>query len=382
MAWGYMGTMAAMVLVIGVLGMGIFHACTQSALGPEYRCFSGLINCASSQPPVGVGEIAGHGLGPYLRFEYDPATQRLTRLDYIDAEGRRSAIPGSKVAEQRMEYDAHGRLVSKRNYSATGEAVEDASGIFARCYSYDADGRLIRTTLLNAREEKVVPLMPGYAEERITYDDQGRPLLIQYLDGYGKPVVNAAGESEIIYHYDDKRHEVVRTNTVNGNTVENHAGFAIERRSSTADGRSEFVSWHDRTGAPVYNVRHGGEAVLCEHFGGEHVQRDRICTPDGGAAQPGRFCTEHLQRTNDAGLLEWECYNAADGLPCDNPGTGYAEHVCEYDEDGNLSCEYFWDGAGHPCPCYEKRYTTTPDGRRHVLTLHTDGSTSVMPAGK
>lgn len=376
-AWAYMGTLAAMGLVVGVLGMGIFHAWTQDGEGPEYRCFRGLINCAGAEAPGGVGELSPETPGPHLRFEYAKGG-RLSRLNYMDGEGRCTAMPGSKVAEQRMEYDAQGRLTARRNFNATGSPAEDAAGIASRLFSYDKNGRLVRTTLLDAAGNKVVPRMPGYAEELITYDTEGRPIRIEYLDGLGNSITNARGENTVIFTYNDAKHELVRTNTIGGKAAENNVGYAIEHRRKTANGDTEYVSWHDSEGKAVENPEVGGVALLSEHGVADHIERHRICGENGVMNASSRACTEHLIRMAPDGSVEWECYNAADGLPCNNAKLGYAERVCEYDKDGTLQREYFWNDSGAPCPCYEKRYVTT-NGTRHVLSLHTDGSTALAP---
>ncbi len=376
-AWAYMGTLAAMGLVVGVLGMGIFHAWTSDGEGPEYRCFRGLINCAGAQAPDGVGELPAMTPEAHIRFEYREDGQ-LSRLNYLDGEGRCTTMPGSKVAEQRLEYDAQGRLTARRNFSATGSPAEDAAGISARLFSYDKDGRLERTTLLDTAGNKVVPRMPGYAEELITYDAKGRPLRIEYRDGLGNPITNARGENTVVFTYNDSKHEVVRTNTIGGKAAENNAGYAIEHRRKTSDGNTEYISWRDSNGEAVENPEVGGAALLLEHGVADHIERHRVCGENGVMTDSARVCAEHLIRTSPDGSLEWECYNAADGLPCDNAKLGYAERVCEYGKDGTLQREYFWNGAGAPCPCYEKRYVEA-DGTRHVLSLHTDGSTALVP---
>lgn len=376
-AWAYMGTLAAMGLVVGVLGMGLFHAWTQDGNGPEYRCFRGLINCAGAEEPTGLREVAKSEVGPHLRFEYGDGG-RLSRLVYMGKDGCCTAMPGSKVAEQRLEYDAEGRLTARRNFSATGQAAEDASGISARLFDYDKEGRLVRTSLLNTEGKKVVPRMPGYAEEVISYDEQGRPLRIEYLDGLGHAITNARGENTVIFTYNDDRNEVVRTNTVGGKTAENNAGYAIEHRRKTEDGNTEYVSWHDSGGRAVENPEVGGAAQLSKYRAADHTELHRLCSEGGVMNHSVRACTEHLIRTSPNGSTEWECYNAADGLPRNNDKLGYAERVCEYDQDGELQREYFWDEQGAPCPCYEKRYATV-NGTRHVLSLNTDGSTQLAP---
>ena len=376
-SWGYMGTLAAMGLLIGVLGMGIYHSLTKDAEYQALRCYSGLLNTADATPPSGIDELPKTTPPvPHLRFEYGRGG-RLERLVHISAEGHPTAMPGSKVAEQRLSYDAAGHITRKSNYTATGAPTTDAAGVHSRVFTYDEQGRLIRTEFLDRAGHAIVPRMPGYAVEKIAYDAQGRPTTVEYLDGKGQPITNSRGERRIVYDYDDEHHSSTRTNYIGGAPAENTHGIAQERHSLTQDGRSELTSWHNAEGRRMPNPESGAYALLTEISRDGTLRRERLCGEDGTPCHNKTTCAERVVRTTPQGQVEWECYNDADGLPCLNDALGYAERVCEYGPDGALTREYFWDAHGNPCSRYEKRYTHSATEGEHVLSLLTDGSTEL-----
>ena len=376
--WSYMGTLSAMVLLLGVLGMGIYHVMQRDVDDVNVRCYTGLYNTAGPELPTGLDEIMPTEQGvnsAHIRFEYDKKG-RLLRLVHLNRHGQLSSLPGSSVAEQRMVYDDQGRVIARRNYGVRGEPVSDASGISAREFEYDGDGRLIARIFRDTHGRKIVPRMPGYAEERIAYDAKGRPLSIRFLDGEGNAVVNARGESEVTFAYDDVHHETVKTNSVNGTTANNNEGFAVQVTRSTNDGLTSQTMWRDAAGAAVSHGDGGAWSVLEESRPSELIRRIRYCGKDGVMVDSARVWSEHLIRSTPQGKVEWECYNGSDGLPCLNHVCGYAERVCEYGSDGQLESEYFWDALGNPSECYAKHHTTT-DGRHHVISLLSDGATEL-----
>ena len=376
-SWGYMGTLAAMGLLIGVLGMGLYHSFTKDAEYQAMRCFSGVFNSADATPPQGLDELPPNPPAvPHLRFEYGPGG-RLTRLVHISAEGRTTPMPGSEVAEQRLSYDAAGRLTAKRNYTATGAPATDAAGVHARLFDYDAEGRLTRTEFRDRSGHAIVPRMPGFAVEQIHYDAQGRPTSIDYLDGKGAPITNSRGERRIVFDYDEAHHASTRTNYIGGAPAENILGIAQERHTQAAEGHSELTTWHDAAGHRVRHPSTGAAALLAETSRDGTLRRERLCDAGGALCHARTPAAERIVRTTPDGQVEWECYNAADGLPCLNEALGYAERVCEYGADGALTREYFWDARGNPCPRYEKRYTRAAEDGQHVLSLLADGSTEL-----
>ncbi len=384
--WTYSGTLAAMSLMVGTLGMGVYHISHRVA-GDEFEqeearmeYFLGVNNSAGAELPRGLDPLPEGNAAPIgnvLRFEYG-ADGRLRRLLHLNAAGRPGAMPGSAVAEQRLSYDGEGRLIRKENLDAAGKPVPDASGVAVREFGYDASGRLIRVSFRDGSGQGMVPALPGYATALTTYDAKGRPLRIEYQDAYGKPIVNADGESCIEYAYDDARHSVTRTNRIAGEVADNAHGYAVERRERTQDGSILRVAWENAAGRPARHPEWAAASVLTEFSADGRVVRERYCGEDGVMLDGGRRLAEKLMRRNADGSMLWECYNAADGLPCLHPDLGYAERLSEYSPSAEIERETFWDERGNPAPCYEKRYIRE-EGRAHVLTLHADGSTELSP---
>ncbi len=387
--WAYTGTLAAMSLMIGTLGMGVYHVSHRAAEGElvaeqlRMEYFLGVANSAGAELPRGLDPLPeGHGvpLGNVLRFEYGEEG-RLRRLLHLDAAGNLSPIPGSAVAEQRLSYDGEGHLIRKENLDAMGRPVADASGVSVREFGYDAQGRLARVSFRDGSGQGLVPQLPGYATALTSYDAQGRPLRIEYQDAYGNPIVNAAGEQTVEYSYDDARGSTTRTNRIDGEVADNAHGYAVERRERTQDGSILRVAWETAEGRPARHPEWTAASVLTEFAADGRVMRERYCGEDGVMLDAGRILAEKLVRSNADGSILWECYNAADGLPCMHPDLGYAERISEYGPQAELLRETFWDERGNPAPCHEKRYIHSK-GQSHVLSLHADGSSSYSAVGE
>ncbi len=365
-------------LMLGVLGMGVYHLFVKD-VGESYRqlrqarYYSGLYNSAAPEPPHGIGALPVPGGDSCIHIEYSQEGNP-TRVVCVGRDDKVCLLPGSRVAEQRIAYDAAGRVLGKSNFDAEGKPAADAHGVAARSFEYDEAGRLVRTITKDRDGKKVVPRMPGFAEQKITYDSKDRPVEVLHLDGSGQPISNADGEQSVKYEYDDNKRVIMRSNYSNGVLCDDARGIAVERTDSSADGLVVQRRWKNAQGLAVVADEAG--SVLVEKSPSTRTRRTLRCGSQGTVLQQARCCAEHLLRTDAQGRPEWECFNGADGLPCINPALGYAEHVWEYDDSGNLTHEYFWDAAGNPSPCYEKRYTGQ-GGNRYVISLFTDGSTEL-----
>lgn len=381
--WVYLGSLGAMAMLVGTLGMALYHTIEWRRIGGEAEYYGGVVNHGGAELPEGVAALPDElQEKPHccIRFEYD-GEGRLLGFVYLNAYGQVGCIPGSAVAAQRMVYDEQGRLLRKQNVDEKGVPAADAAGVATRLFSYDAAGNLVRRETLSADGALVVPRMAGYAVEVVTYDEKHRPVLREYQDEYGKPAINAWGESRLVYRYDDAAGVSTRENYVDDVLTENHFGYAVERREAAADAQCSTVSWLDARGNPAVNHQ-TGSACVCTRWKREAgLHREFVCR-DAEAQEPVgvRSCAERLARYDRQGRLEWECFKAEDGLLCLHPCLGYAERVCRYGEDGGLQTEFFWDAGGHPAMCYEKRYLPASDAEPPcVLSLFCDGSTSVRP---
>ena len=383
-AWVYLGSLAAMSLLVGVLGMGIYHMVTWREHREHVEFFRGAFNTADESLPQGVDPLPacvsrGESL-PHIRFEYEPGG-RLKRLVHVDGEGEVCAMPGSRVAEQRIRYDALGRVVSKSNYGADGKPAPDAAGVASRHFTYDEHGHCVRTELRGADGRLVCPKLPGYAVERASYDAQGRPLLVEYLDAREAPVVNAMGESRLEYAYDDVAHESHRRNFVNGSPADNVLGYAVEQRSLTDDGRGLQLLWLNAAQEPVVNSSVGAAMVQRWPQDARGIERERFCSGGGERIKAGGGCAERVLRRDARGRLLSERFLDEEGELSRGGSGGYAERHCEYRADGSLERELFTDADGNPAACAERRYLMRgPDGVQLMLVLHRDGSTELRRA--
>lgn len=381
--WNYMGTLAALSLMLGVLGMAVYHLFVREP-GQEYRqaklsrSFLGVYNTSAPEQPVGIGAIASASDAaveqPGVSFEYRD-DGKVERICMFNAQGNPSPLPGSKVAEQRIEYDKQGRIIAKRNFDANGLPVADAQGVAARLYEYTHAGQLSRTVLLGADGSKTVPPMPGYAEETVTYDALGRPVDIHYSGADGASITNAQGRNHLHYSYTDGTQEATRTNFVNGSATADCYGVAVEQTQHNAEGKLCHTEWQNEQGDAVLHPQYGAFAVQKEYFPLLHCYRTRLCDAAGNPVSQMYSCCEQVVRVDALGRPVRVTYNGKDGLPCNNPEVQYAECEFEYAADGTMTRALYWDALGNPADCFEKRFYY--DGpQSYELSLYSDGSTS------
>lgn len=381
--WSYMGTIAALSLMLGVLGMAVYHLFVREP-GQEYRqeklsrSFLGIYNSSAPEQPEGIGAVTYGNCScmqqPGVCFVYRD-DGKVERVSMFDAAGELAPLPGSKVAEQRIEYDKFGRIVAKRNFDESGHPAADAQGVASRLYEYTESGQLSRTILLGEDGKKIVPSMPGYAEETITYDAQERPLDIHYSGADGCPITNAQGKSHIQYRYEDDTHSSTCTNSVDGNAADDCYGVAVEQKRYDDKGENCHTAWLNAAGEPVAHPLHGAFIVQKEHFPLLHSCRTRLCDAAGELLSPTHVCCEQVVRVDGQGRPVRVVYNGKDGLPCYNPALKCAECEFEYTADGKVKRALFWDARGNPAECFEKRfYYEGP--LCYELALYSDGSTS------
>lgn len=382
-AWVYLGSLAAMALLVGVLGMGIYHMMTWREDSGHIECFRGAVNTPDASLPVGLSplpdSVADSGETAHIRFEYAD-DGRLRRLAYVDASGEVTPMPGSRVAEQRIRYDDKGRVSCKANYDGAGEPAADAAGVASRHFFYDERGNCVRTELRDADGALVCARLPGYAVATTRYDERNRPLVTAYLNEKEQPTVNALGESRVEYAYDETAHEMQRRNYVGEALAVNRLGYAIEKHTMSDGNRLLRVEWLDAQQQPVYNASAGAAVVCTKRSPGGADTLELYGGCDGALRGCEPVCAARLVHCDLKGRPEWERYQNAEGRPQMNEALGYAERHCRYREDGALASETFLDAGGHPASCAERHYPLhRADEAPMVLTLHRDGRTALRP---
>lgn len=378
--WGITGTLAVVAVLGGALGRGVMQMFHLDSLPANVVCCMGMTNPAEPQPPQPLG-VLGKGVNPavaHVKMLKD-AQGRTVEARFVDGDGKLHALPGSKVSRQVVEYDESGRVVRRRNLNAAGKPVADAAGVAVREFAYDGAGKLVRRSY---RGEDGLPTSAHpttIAEQRMTYDSKGRPLLVRNLGDNGLSKPDSGGEETVRFEYNDETGEETRRNFIHDLPANNESGVAVQRIVRDKDGQEVRCEWLDAAGNPIARDAGGVASVVREYHPLSRIHRRVRLGADGKPVSAASGWTEYLARYTSNGLPEWECYTGEDGLPMDNPATGYAEKVSLYSRDGSKAYEYFWKADGSHADCCEKRYARSPDGQAYCLRLHADGSSAVAP---
>lgn len=378
--WGYTGTLAVVAVLGGTLGRGVLQALNFRESPTNLVCCVGMTNPAAPLPPQPLG-VLGAGIKPAVSH-----VQMLKNADgqtiearFVDKKGKMQALPGSKVARQKVEYDTDGRVIRRVNLDTSGKPTEDAAGVAVREFGYDNAGNLVRSAYRDAQGAATAAHPTAIAEQRTTYDAKGRPLTVRNLGVNGLSKPDSGGEETLLYNYDDAAGVETRHNLIHDMPAGNDAGVAVQRITRDAAGREIKREWLDAAGNAVIHPRTGAAAIVQEYHPASGIQRSLLLDTEGKPITAPDCWSEHLVRRTSGGLPEWECYTGNDGLPRDNPALGYAEKVSLYSTDGSKTHEYFWKADGSHADCCEKRYTRSPDGVPYCLSLNADGSSAVMP---
>ena len=379
--WGYTGTLAVVAVLGGTLGRGLLQAFQLEKQPADMVCCMGMTNPAAPLPPQPVG-VLGKGIKPAVAHVQmlKNAQGRTVEARYVDGDGKLHALPGSKVSRQTVEYDKSGRVVRRVNLDAFGRPAEDAAGVAVREFAYNGAGQLVRRSYRGGDGLPATAHPTAIAEQRITYDAQGRPLVVRNLGDNGLSKPDSRGEETLRYEYDDAAGVTVRRNYIHDLPANNERGVAVQRICRDEKGNEVSREWFDAADRPVAASSDGVASVVREYHPSSRISRHLRKDTAGNPVQSSTGWSEYLVRHTERGLPEWECYAGADGLPRDNPAVGYAEKVSLYSPEGNKSYEYFWRADGSHADCCEKRYARSPDGQAYCLRLNADGSSSVVPA--
>lgn len=389
--WNYSGSLAALALFAGVLAMGVAHLTRNSAgIEEEARFFRGVRNTREAEPPLGVEEISREeaaSLPQYVKFLYD--AKKLKSVVSLNHDGELEAPAGCRTAEQRLFYDEGGRLLRRENYDAQGRLCADASGVARQQFNYDSEGRLKESSFFNATGQHIEARGLGYSSERRAYDPDGRLAQREFLGKDGLPCLNRAGEQTVRYTYTPSGNPEKRRNYINGQLAEDTFGVAEEIRIYDGHDRLSRIEYRDARGqpSPCRKPAEGYAAAVLSYDSRGYCASVRYYDADGRLSdENGMNCAEWVCSHDGRGNPVYECYLDAEGQPCVPPAVGYAERMCSYDDANRPRREFFWDAEGRPGgspardgggACYERRHEYAA-GQETILSLHTDGSTSLL----
>ncbi|WP_458464590.1 TIR domain-containing protein [Paenibacillus sp.] len=273
-----------------------------------------------------TGEVASQKVlthaGERIAIDYrTPGDALMSQAVFADQSYRNYGEIGanrSEIVRQINTYDENGLLVTAMYYrDALGNPACDTNGIYGKLYQYDTEGRVIAVSNLNELGE-VYACKYGWATVRYEYNDQGQVTLESFYNAAGEAVLNQKGIWAESYEYDE-----------NGNIISVVFCDVEEQKTLSSDGICELGFIYDKAGK-----------ILRINF----VDINGLPTTDSNGIHGYRY-TYNMQ-----GFRSSEVALDASG----NPSNSWADLICarveyEYDINGRVLFEYYFDAEGNPC---------------------------------
>ena len=181
-------------------------------------------------------------------------TDNTVRTDYYDATGRLTIAADLGYATIVITVTDSGKL--EEYFDDKGDPIRRSDGYYAVLREYNAEGKIIRNTYLDADN---VPMMTfsGYAIEEREYDDNKQLAAVRYYDTEGNPTCTDNYGYGRKYEYENKRNNnKVTFIDISGAPMITKQGYAsVFRKYYITDGpenekvESEF--YYDEKGDPI-----------------------------------------------------------------------------------------------------------------------------------
>lgn len=303
-----------------------------------------------------------------MKLGYDTlGNLRSTR--YYDEKGN-SAYLNGKIFEITSEYDKLGRLISQRNLDKKGKPSKDENGVCGTNFVYDRNGNLAELCYVGPDGKTSTVNNLGIATVRYKYDETGNETSREFFNAQGNPVL-CNGFSKVEFIYDPK------------------SNFLIEIRRYTPSGLREIEkSEYDSRGNIIKNyttgasgaLLPGGVVTLYKYDDNGRMTESTAANLNGRKVNvPGTHYSTVKYKHDDLGnVSELSFYDVNGAKACDNlnthirihkfdasnrvvyeknlgkdgkparGGNASAEGKVEYDERGNRTAVYCYDGYGKP----------------------------------
>ncbi len=258
----------------------------------------------------------------------------LTRVVYLDEEGKPTCLSELKIAEILYEYGDDGNLIRKWYKGVTGEGVNRLDTGYAVIYQKFQTGRLVEKRYggyYNGNLTLVPDKETGVAIMRYSYE-KGQRVRDEYLDAAGEPVLhNETGCAAREYEYDEKGQICAQYfyGTDGELILRKDTGYAIVRNQYNEFGQHTLEFYYGTDEQPIVSTKY--------------------------------HCAGFRYRYNARRYKEEISYLGPDGELMVRPDLGYAQVKKEYDGQGNQSRGEYLDAAGNPAVYKERGYASYED---------------------
>ena len=281
----------------------------------------------------------------------------------FDGSGERSFIAGYI-----MQYTEDG-LEKERYYCsmpAFGYRTCDINGIFGFRYTYNSDGHPIMLQYLDENNE-VMNTQEGIAQKVYTYDQDGQMIRAEYQDKNGNPVRNSEGWAIGIEEFKDGNVVSEEYMDENGKLVNCIAGFARIERTFDQFGNEIEMSIYGADGEAVLDYDGWCKQTLTYDEFGRETERKGYGL-DGEPVRNALGYASYRSVYDEKGdLTEWIFYDEKGNITMSDYGFAIWRGV--YNDRNECIEEKYYDEEDHPVVC-ESGYASVKriyDDRGHVI---------------
>ena len=343
-----------------------------------------------------VVEIASYGddgmlcstplLGGAAKFalKYD-LRGNITEYQCYGENGKPVENPSLGFSRMELQYDARGNVTQYKMYDKDGGIIFLESDCVSVVNEYNDSCHLIRETYVDALGNPCA--IKGTNVASIVYENNSLGLAVKtlFFDVNGKPCLNEDGVAGWFSEYDVYRNETKRSYfDLNGQPCSCNNGYAVVKIVTNSQKTRQNLYYFDLNDEPTEDVN--GVHCVKRVFNkmGVLVENAYYNKNDGETLQliRGEFFAENGQITHafnyprDGSTASKEFFNELGQLVeihfCDAQGKlvssqeGYAIIYREYNEQGRLKAEGYFDVNNKPCVNRDGHhlYTYIYDGER------------------
>jgi YD repeat-containing protein len=293
---------------------------------------------------------AGSG-ATYVEFVWSDAGFE-KEVRYLDR-NRRPRPDQEGTFAKRLEHDARGLVVAETQLGNRGQPVQSRQGYGRTTRAYDDHGNLVEEAFLDL-EGRATLVQIGYARRTISYDRWGNRIGWRQFGPDGKPVTDGRMGGKAVASrltYDDRGRNVqMDWLDAEGNICESRFGMAGVK--TVYDARGNMAEWSiiGLDGKPssgpfgAATMRNtyddAGNVIEWAYFG---VDGKPIADSYSGSA---RQAMTYDERGNNVSVS----YFGVDGQPTLDKMTGCARQASSFDERGNMTETAYFGVDGKPTP--------------------------------
>lgn len=299
------------------------------------------------------GKVRGNKIGLAIKqYEYD-SKNNWSQVKYLTATGKPSH-DGNNCAVVKLEYDKWGNRIAERYFMIDGTTPAFRADVSACGYTYEIDkhGCRILQSFIDGNGN-IMTGQAGYAQVRLTYDDNAFCTMVEFLDKDGKRANNTNDNGDVSsiikFDVDEKGlNKSIGFFDIQEQPMENSAGVHKYVLDYDSVGNLIQERYYDKNQKPARYA--GYNSTMKIAYNEFNQSKERTFYDVSGKLSCNQDGVAKYQYTYDKiGNLTNIEFIGPDGKNLINSHDGYAVLKATYDELGNLKTIHHYNAAMNPC---------------------------------